>query len=160
MESNQRPPALGGPRPSDDEAQKLLHDLVADRTVLAGRVAAPWWLYPAFGAVTALYVASPAIEPEGSRRVVAGLVIASGLLLHVACRRISGVKLSRVGAPGAVILGVLMCAVLVLLSTSFGLAAADVRWWIAIPAAVSFALVVILGRQFDRQYRQRLRRGR
>lgn len=137
-----------------------MHDLDADRATLAGRMAAARWLYPAFGVITALYVAAPAIEPEANRHVVAGIAIASAVLLPSAYQRISGVKVSRVGVRGTVILGVLMCATLVLLSTSFGLVAADAQWWIVIPVAVGFGLVVILGRRFDRLYRAELRRGR
>lgn len=160
MESNQHPSGDGGPRRSDGEARTLLDALDADRAALAGRVAAPRWLYPAFGVVAMLYVASPAIVSEASRRAVVGLAIASGILLLATYQRISGVKMSRVGAPGTAVLGGLTFAVLVLLSTSFGLAAGDARWWIALPAAVSFGLVVMLGRRFDRLYRERVRHGR
>lgn len=112
---------------------------------------------PAFGALTALYVATPAIAEDGSRGVVVGLAMASGILLLAGYQHISGVKVSGADGRGTVTLG--LCAVLALLSASFGLAAADLRWWISAPAAVSFRLVLIAGRRFDRRYRERLGRG-
>jgi hypothetical protein len=160
MESNEHRPDPSTPEGSSGGAPELLHDLDADRATLAGRMAATWWFYPAFGVITALYVATPAIEPEANRHVVTGIAIASAVVLPSAYQRVSGVKVSRVGVRGAVILGALMCATLALLSTSFGLAAADAQRWIVIPGAVGFGLVVILGRRFDRVYRAELRRGR
>lgn len=160
MESNEHRPGPTPPKGRSGDVQNLLRDLDADRASLAGRMAAPWWLYPAFGVIIALYVASPAIESEATRRVVVQLAMASSVVLLFVYHRISGVRVSRVGVRGAVRLGVLVCAILALLSTSFGLASFDAQWWIAIPAAVSFGLVVILGRWFDRLYRDELRRGR
>jgi hypothetical protein len=160
MESNVHPPEVNTPTGRSGDAQELLQDLNADRATLAGRMAAPWWLYPAFGVITAIYVATPAIEPEANRHVVTGIVIASAVALPLVYQHISGVKMSRVGAHGMVILGVMMCATLLLLSTSFGLAAVDAQWWIALPIAFGFGLVVILGRRFDRLYRAELRRER
>lgn len=159
MERNQRPGGLSSPPRSDGDAQTLLHDLDADRAVLAARVAAPWWMYPALGITTSLYVASPALASDANRRIVAGLAIALSMLLLAGYRRVSGVKMSRVGVRGTVMLSGLVGAVLAL-SISFGLAAADARWWISIPAVVSLGLVVIVGGRFDRGYREALRRGR
>lgn len=160
MESNENSPGLSRSADDSRDAQKLLHDLAADRDALAGRIVAPGWLYPAFGVIAALYVASPAIDPESVRNVVVGLAIAFTVILSFGYQRISGVRMSRVGARGAVILGVLLCATLVLLSVSFGLASFDLQWWIMVPAAASFGLVLILGRWFDHQYREGLRHRR
>jgi hypothetical protein len=160
MESNQHFHEPGTPDRGPSDAAALLNDLAADRALLAGRLAAPGWLYPAFGALTALYVASPAIEPDSISRPVVGLAMASTIALAWAFQRISGVRVSRAGASARLTLGVLLCAILMLLSTSFGLASFGLYWWIALPVAVSFGLTVILGRLFDRQYREKVRRGR
>lgn len=160
MESHEHRSGLTTPKGSSNDVQNLLRDFDADRVALARRMAAPWWLYPAFGVITALYVASPAIESDANRRVVVQLAMVSTIFLLFGYQRLSGVRVSRVGLRGAVILGVLVCATLALLSISFGLASFDMQWWIAIPAAVSFGLVVILGRRFDFLYRDELRRGR
>lgn len=138
----------------------LLHDLDADRAALAGRVAAPRWLYPAFGVIAALYVASPAIEPDTTRSVVLWLAIAFSLVFSFGYQRISGVRMSRVGIRGGMILGVLGGATFALLSISFGLASFDLQWWITVPTAAELGLMVILGRWFDRVQREELRHGR
>lgn len=142
-----------------DHAARILGDLAADRATLAGRMAAPAWLYPAFGALAAAYVASPAITSTTASRVVVGLAMASTILLVAAYQRLSGVRASRVGAPARLTLVMNVVALLVLLSVSLGLASFDLRWWIALPSAASLALTVILGRVFDRQYREAVRLG-
>jgi hypothetical protein len=160
MESNQHFHGPDTPDSDPGNAAALLNELAADRALLAGRLAAPGWLYPAFGALTALYVASPAIGPASASRPVVGFAMASTIILVWAYQRTSGVKVSRAGTPARLTLGILLGATLLLLSTSLGLASFGLYWWIALPAAASFVLTVTLGRLFDRQYREKVRRGR
>lgn len=148
-------PSDGAPR----RAAALLDELAADRTRLAQRLAAPAWLYPAFGALTALYVAAPALEPGAASDLVTTLAVAATLLLVWAYPRLSGVRVSRTGASARLTLGLLLGATLLLLSTSLGLVALGLRWWTPLPAVASFALTVQLGRAFDRRYREHVRRG-
>lgn len=119
----------------------------------------PAWLYPAFGALTALYVAAPALEPGAASDLVTTLAVAATLLLVWAYPRLSGVRVSRTGASARLTLGLLLGATLLLLSTSLGLVALGLRWWTPLPAVASFALTVQLGRAFDRRYREHVRRG-
>lgn len=160
MESEQDPRESDVPESSPSYAAALLNELAADRASLAGRLAAPGWLYLAFGVITALYVASPLIAPDSVRRAVVGLAIASTIVLVWGYQRISGVRVSRAGAPAQLTLAALVGAALLLLSTSLALASLGLHWWIAVPTAVGLGLTVILGRAFDRQYRETVRRGR
>lgn len=159
MESDQHPTAPGrGDTPR--AAAQLLDALAADRSQLAARLAAPAWLYPLFGVLTALYVAAPALAPGTARSLVTSSAIAATLALVWGYPRLSGVRVARAGASALLTLGLLLGATLLLLSVSLGLASLGLRWWALLPAAASFALTVLLGRLFDRRYRERVRRGR
>lgn len=140
-------------------ASSLLGDLTSDRRSLAARLVAPAWLYPAFGLITALYVAAPLIEPAPTRRAPAGLTLAATLILVWGYQRLTGVRVSRASAPARATLVGLVCATLLLLSASFGLKSFGLDWWIILPAAASFALTVALGRLFHQQYRAALLHG-
>lgn len=153
-------PSRTSPGITPDGASGLLNDLAVDRAVLADRLTAPWWLYPAFGVIAAVYVASPLIETDLLRRIITGIAIASTIVLVASFQRITGVKVARAGAPARLTLILLLLAVLLLLSTSFGLASFGLYGWIVIPAAASFGLTVVLGKLFDSQVRDKVRRGR
>lgn len=147
-------------RPSSTQAQQLLHDLESDRAALAERLAAPGWLYPLFALITAGYVATPALRSSEPRNVVVGILIVGTIVLLLAYRRLSGVRIGRIGARGGVLLGGLLVVTLLLLSTSYGLVASLSAWWVLAPAAVCFVVVLIGGRWFDRLYREDLGHGR
>lgn len=156
MESNLHdisPPAAEG-------SQQLLNDLAADRTQLARHIEAPRWLYPVAGLLAAIFIASASIDGDMTRRVVAGLALASIFLLVWGFQRATGVKLSRAGRPAQLILFTHVLALLLLLSVSFGLASLDLHWWIILPALIGFALTVALGKRFHRQYSDEVRHGR
>ena len=154
--SNDSAASDGSPR----DASALLSDLAADRAALADRLVAPGWLYPALGLMTALYVASPFVEPDVVRRSIAGFAIAGIIALVLGYQRMTGVRVSRAGGPARLTLWILLVATLLLLSVSLGLASFGLNWWIALTGAASFGLTVSLGRMFDRQYREHVRRGR
>jgi hypothetical protein len=149
------PPA----RPSTAQAQEALRELASDRATLADRLAAPWWLYPFFALIAAGYVATPAIRSAEARNDVVGILIAAGVVLLLAYRRLSGVRVSRTGGRGAALLAGLLMVILLLLSTSYGLVSLLSAWWVLVPATVSFSVVLVLGRWFDRLYRENLRHG-
>lgn len=135
----------------------MLHELSADRAALADRLKAPGWLYALVAAIAAGYVATPAISSDDIRNAVVGLLIAAGILLLFIYQRLSGVRVSRTGKRGAGLLVSLVAATLFLLSTSYGLASLLSPWWVLVPVAVCFGLVLVLGRWFDRLYRENLR---
>ncbi len=159
METNSRSPDATADSSRPGNASGLLDELATDRAVLADRLAAPAWLYPAFGVLTAIYVASPLFGPGPGRRAIAGIAIAATFLLVWGYRRLSGVRVLRAGAPARLTLVLLFLATLLLLSVSLGLASFGLTWWIVLPALASFGLTVALGRLFDRQYRQKVRSG-
>lgn len=140
-------------------ARTLLQDLAGDRAALAGRLRAPGWLYPALGALAAVYVASPAIPADGPRRTLVLIAAVTTILLSIAYQRISGVKLGRTGVLGVVIVAAGVATVLLFLSVSYGLALLS-PWWVIAPAAVAFGVVVALGRWLEKVHQGEVRRDR
>lgn len=155
METNRSPHAPGNT--SSSHAAGVLTDLASDRQALARHLAAPKWLYLAFGVLTAVYVASPMVGPDLARRAVAGATIAAACLLVWAYQRLVGVRVSRVGTSARLTLVILLGATLLLLSASYGLRSLGLSAWVIATAAMSFALTTTLGRRFDGQYREDLR---
>lgn len=116
---------------------------------LAGRVRAPGWLYPAAGALMAIFVASPAVPSDGLRSTITFGTALGFLALGVAHQRITGVRLGM-GGPIALLVVVLTgITSLLLLSASYGLARLSPRWVIP-PAVLAFAAIVVLGRWLER----------
>lgn len=130
------PVSATGHAPAD-----LLAELDADRRDLAGRLEGHPWLAVGFGLVAAAYVAAPAVPAGGPRTaVLVGALVASVLLL-ARYRRETGVRLAGLGGRAVGVLAATVALTLGLLSVSFGLAAADLRGWIALCAGVAFAVV-------------------
>jgi hypothetical protein len=146
-------------RPSGAQAQRVLRDLDSDRVALADRITAPRWLYPLFGLVVAIFIATPAIPAVGARNLVDAILFAVAIGLLFAYQRRSGVRIGRVGPRGAGLLVGMLVLTLVLLSTSFGLVSLLSAWWVLAPALVGFVAVSFAGRWFDRLYRENLHRG-
>jgi hypothetical protein len=146
--------------PDREQAHEVLRQLDADRARLADRLAAPPWLYLLFAVLAAGYVATPAVPSDGGRSTVVGILLAASVLVAAGYHRLSGVRLGRVGPGGAWLLGGALLAVLLLLSTAYGLAASLPPAWVLAPAVAAFAVVLLSGRRFDRLYRENLRRGR
>ena len=160
MESNLQSKETPARDDTPTDASRLLNDLAGDRASLAERMAAPGWLYPAAGLLAAIYIATPLIEADAVRRIAAGATIGSIAFLVWAFQIATGVKVSRAGAAAQLTLGVLVMAILVLLSTSFALASLGLNWWILLPSAAGFVLTIFLGKRFHSQYRDRVRHGR
>ncbi len=142
------------------DATRMLDDLAADRAKLVERMKAPGWLYPAAGLLAAIYIASPAIEADVVRRVVAGVALGGIAFLVWGFQRATGVKVSRAGLPAQWTLVLHVLAVLLLLVVSFVLESLDLTWWIVLASAAGFLLTVVLGKRFHSQYRNNVRRGR
>jgi hypothetical protein len=137
-----------------------LSALDADRQVLADRIRTPSWYYPVLALATALIVGSPGAGVPGQLLLVAfgstGIVFIS-----LAYQRVTGMTVNRTAGPKSlattVVLGIV---ILLLLGTSFVLAAMEHPEWIWMPAAAAFAAMWIGGRIYDGIYRRELRRGR
>lgn len=141
-------------------ARQVLHDLDVDRASLAERVAAPGWLYPLCALFIAGFVATPALRSDTPREAVSGALVAATVVLLLGYQRLSGVRVRRTGARGGLLVAGMLVATLVLLSVSFGLAASLSAWWVLAPAAMTFVVVLLGSRRFDRFYRESLTRDR
>ncbi|KAA0926370.1 MULTISPECIES: hypothetical protein [unclassified Rhodococcus (in: high G+C Gram-positive bacteria)] len=149
MESNQSP----------DDVRDLLDALHADRVSLADRLAAPSWFYPVFAAVTALHVGTPVLPDSNVGAAFAALPVAAAATLALLYPRISGVRPAAVGMVGWGVLIGLLVSVLGLLSVSYGVVASLSAWWVLVPQAVCFVVVLFGGRLFDGVYRTHLHAG-
>lgn len=149
MESNQSP----------DDARDLLGALHADRVSLADRLAAPSWFYPVFAAVTALHVGTPALPDGNVSAAFAALPVAAAATLALLYPRISGVRPAAVGMTGWGVLVGLLVSVLGLLSVSYGVVASLSAWWVLLPQASCFVIVLFGGCLFDGVYRTHLHAG-
>ncbi|OZF43170.1 hypothetical protein [Rhodococcus sp. 14-1411-2a] len=149
MESNQSP----------DDVRDLLGALHADRVCLADRLAAPSWFYPVFAAVTALHIGTPVLPDSKVGAAFAALPVAAAATLALLYPRISGVRPAAVGMVGWGVLIGLLVSVLGLLSVSYGVVASRSAWWVLLPQAVCFVVVLFGGRLFDGVYRTHLHAG-
>ncbi|KZF09233.1 MULTISPECIES: hypothetical protein [unclassified Rhodococcus (in: high G+C Gram-positive bacteria)] len=149
MESNQSP----------DDVRDLLGALHADRVCLADRLAAPSWFYPVFAAVTALHIGTPVLPDSNVGAAFAALPVAAAATLALLYPRISGVRPAAVRMVGWGVLIGLLVSVLGLLSVSYGVVASLSAWWVLLPQAVCFVVVLFGGRLFDGVYRTHLHAG-
>ncbi len=143
---------------SQDHDQ-LLEDLRVDRQAMATQLSEPRWLAPGFGAVAAAYVATAAIPSDPWRDAVFVAAVAASLVMLSAYRRMTGIKLSRIGARAVIIL---LCAVgvaLLMLSVSLGLAASGLTWWITASTLITFITVTWLAKRFIATASERVNRG-
>jgi hypothetical protein len=157
MESNHDPAEAHG---AFDAAVQQLDSLRTDRANLAERLQSPRWLAPGFGLVAAAYTAIPSFADDQGRRAAFIAALVASIALVSGYRRATGIKLTRVGVRARTLAALAVLASLVLLSVSYGLAAAGLHWWIALSAAAGFALVSRLAAMFTAAARDRLRHGR
>lgn len=143
-----------------DETNRILDSLDSDRAALADRLSAPSWYRWVVAACAAAYVATPVIRPESLGRVVTGIVLAVAVVTMSLHQRCSGVRVGRAGPGGGLLLLGLLVGVLLLLSTSYGLASSLGPWLVLAPATAGLVLVLLGSRWFERLQREYLRRGR
>lgn len=105
------------------------------------------------------FVATPAIDSDNLRNMVAGALIAASVILFSDYQRLSGVRVRRIGFSGAALLVGLVVGTMLLLSASYGLVSLLPPWWVLAPAMLCFVLILAGGRRFDHLYRESLRRG-
>ncbi len=156
METNKTIPDGSG----QAEAPRLLETLRSDREAFAGRMHAPRWLAPGFGLAAAAYVAIPAVSDDATRNFLFLAAVAVSTALMSSYPRVTWVKASRFSAGEWGLFTACILGALVLLSVSFGLAAAELRWWIIASGAAAFAWVTWLAGRLTSAARERVRRGR
>ncbi len=142
------------------EARRALDALGTDRAALAERIAAPWSMHALLATAAAVFVASPAIDSDGTRNTVFVVTLVVIVTVFSDAERRSRVRRGRPGT-GAIALAIGMLAtILILFSVSLGLAASLKAWWVGLPAAMCFGVVLAGSRAYDRLSRETLRRGR
>jgi hypothetical protein len=141
-------------------AAELLDELQADRERLARRSEAPRWLAPGFGLLAGLYVAGPALpgEPRSGGFVTTAIIV--GIVMVFLSSRATGVKFSRFGPRAWVAFAGAVLGGLFFFSVSLGLVSLGLHWWVIVPAAATFALVVWLTRVMSSSMRRNLNRER
>lgn len=135
--------------PDEAEAQELLSEMTRDRARLSPRMRFPSWLLPALGAVSAAFAADPAIPNDEVRQFslpIGVLVIA--ILIWLA-RREMGVQPGPMHISSRALQLLWLLVLLAMLSTSFGLASFDLRWWVLVPATVTFVTTIWVGRRIE-----------
>lgn len=140
------------------ESKDRLNELDADRATLAERVTTPWWLAAGFGLIAATYIVAPAFDGRSAGVTIAALVISIALIATY--QRTIGMKLGRVGGRAYLALAGGLVVLLGLYSVSLGLASLELRWWIAVPTAVAFAIGALLTVLFTTIARDRVRNAR
>jgi hypothetical protein len=151
--------ASGDPHESRAAAE-ILDELQADQKRLADRTQAPRWLAPGFGVLAALYVLMPALpgEPRSGGFVTTALIV--GIVMVYLSYRTTGIKFSRFGTSAWLALAGAVIGTLVFFSVALGLAALNLHWWIILPAAATFGLVLWLTRVIFASMRKTLTDGR
>ncbi|MFC8192508.1 hypothetical protein ACFUMH_12710 [Cellulomonas sp. NPDC057328] len=142
--------------PDPRDASALLGDLERDRTALAPHAATPDWALVAASALAAAYVALP-LAGDG-RSPVLLMIGAGALALVVQLRQRRLVRRRRRGVAASMPLLGLLAVVLLLLSVSFGLVAADLHLLVAVPALAAGLCTYALLRRSDARERRDLDR--
>lgn len=155
MATNNSDPEVGGSL----DAPRLLAELQSDRARLAERMRPPRWFAPGFGLVTAACVSTPALPYDGTGNVVLTAALVASIALIAGYQRVTGIRVSRFGVREWALFAVSVLVSLVLLSISFGLAAAELHLWIIAPAAAGFALVTWFVGMLNSSARDRLSDG-
>ena len=144
------------PPTTNHSARETLAQLSHDRSVLAGRVAAPTWHWPLLGLIVALFIASPAIGNDAiGDTIFIGCVVAAIIVSGRYAKEV-GAKGLRSGIHGVVLGAIFLAGALILYSVSLGLVASDHPLWVVLPALGSFMLVIWLGRLFTGVLEERL----
>ncbi|NOJ60692.1 hypothetical protein [Arthrobacter sp. 260] len=154
MENNLPPSTADQPR----SATALLADVDKDRSALIHRMTAPRWAAPAFGALAALCVASPAAGDNRSGN--SALLIIVGILVVYLYQRTTGVRLASIGWTAWLIYAATLVFCLLMLSVSLGLVSFDLFWWVIAPAAAAFGAGTLGAHYFMRSAISRIRNAR
>lgn len=151
---NQAPDNQARP-PSQNQAQAALSDLGHDSQELAARIVTPWWYHPALGVITAIFAGAQALPGAWPMVLLVLGIVAIPILTTTYSHRF-GVIVTKPAGPRSkrlllATLGVLVTA----MSSSLAFKFLNIDpWWALIPAGVTFAATVILGRRYDMALRQ------
>lgn len=141
--------SANGDTTNQARAQELLGAMAQDRARLAPRMSFPSWLLPSLGAVSAAYVAGPAILDDDARQSSLLLGVLAVALLSWWARHETGVLPGRLHRTSLALQMLWLVILLAMLSTSLGLTSLDLRWWVLAPAAVTFATTLWIGRRIE-----------
>ena len=139
-------------------AARLLADVDNDRSALIKRMNTPRWVAPAFGAIAAICVATPAAGDNRSGNSTLLIIVA--IMVVYLYHRVTGVKLANIGWVAWLIYAATLVACLVLLSVSFALVSLDLDWWVIAPTAAAFGAGTIGAHSFMRTALSRIRHAR
>ena len=145
----------------DDEARLALDVVRQGQTAAADRLVTPWWYHPALGGLVAMLVLACGVDvawvvPVAIVLFSLGLGILVGAYRSTTGMWISGHRAGR-ASRWAYVLGAL-CAGCVLVS--FVARETEASAWLSwVAAATAFVGTVIIGRRFDTELRDQIRRG-
>ncbi|MBP2217687.1 hypothetical protein [Arthrobacter sp. CAN_C5] len=154
MENNLPPSAAD----QSSSAAALLADVDKDRSALIDRMTTPSWAAPAFGALAAICVVSPAAGDNRSGN--SALLIIVGILVVYLYQRATGVRLARIGWAAWLIYAATLVFCLLMLSVSLGLVSFGLLWWVIAPAAAAFGAGALGAHYFMRSAVNRIRSAR
>lgn len=140
-----------------DEARAALRDVSKDGGTLAAQIITPWWYHPALGVITAVFVVAHALPGVWPVVAIAIGIIAIPVLTTTYASRF-GVAVSKPAGPRGRRLLLVVLAVLVggmALSLAFKVLELA-PWWALVPAVITFAVTVILGRRYDDALRREI----
>ena len=145
------------PAMTQADARAVLGSLDADGTTLADRIVTPWWYHPALGVITAVFAGAHALPGAWPVIAIAIGIVAIPVLTTTYSRRY-GVAVSKPAGPRGrrLMLAVLAVVVAAMLSSlAVKLLGLEPRW-ASIPAAITFAATVVLGRRYDAALRDEI----
>jgi hypothetical protein len=151
-----RPDAASAPM-TREEARAALGDLEHDGATLAARIVTPRWYHPALGVITAVFTVAQALP--GLWPVAASAIgIAAVLVLTTTYKRRYGVAVSQpVGPRTRRLLRVVLAVLIAAMMSGLAIKLLGLElWWVLIPAAISFATTVVVGRRYDEALREEI----
>lgn len=143
--------------PTPDEAREALRGLDADGAALAARVVTPPWYHPINALLVAAFIIATAI-PGSLSTIVIALAVVGLALLVITYQRRYGVATSQPAGPRSRrLLGTMVAVMVLCMGSGLAIKLAELSpWWSLLPAALAFALTVVLGRAYDATLRTEL----
>lgn len=145
-----------------DEAAATLDALSADRHRLADRLAVPWALMAAFGALAAWWVGSAVTTTPGSgyEPPLAGwMTLPVALVIAHLVRRGTGIRFRALGARANGAMLAVLVACLLLFSVSLAAVSLGMAWLVGVMSLVAFGVTTWLSGVAYRSAVERVRRG-
>ena len=142
---------------TQDEARAALEDLEYDGATLAARIVTPTWYHPVLGVITAVFAGALALPGAWPVMAVATGIVAIPVLTPTYTRRY-GVAVSKpVGPHSRRLLRVMIAVLIAAMMSALALKLLGIDpWWALVPAAITFATTVVVGRRYDDALRQEI----